>query len=268
MLDKKELLDLIKNYPLLNQCFSKYVTWICENIKNNYQEYDLIKCLIDSKEFHRLDILEESLNQSQKILRISEEEFCNKFGFTKRLLTNDPETIHDILAETLFVLELDKNHFYDIQKLPNSIKNGKNKIPIADFIATLKKHKYAIEIKTIRIGDKSLLANNNLSVDISKEYWWGKMFLSNAITKIESKRRKLFDQLNNTCKCFNCDKRMLVLYIRRLGTSCLMDIKEFHNEFRTLKEQYPTIDCFSVKTYYGEVYFSCSNPCFTTFKSF
>jgi hypothetical protein len=76
------------------------------------------------------------------------------------------------------------------------------------------------------------------------------MFLNNAINKIESKRRKLFDQLNNTCKYYNCDKR------------------EFHNEFRTLKEQYSIIDCFSVKTYYGEIYFSCSNPCFTTFKSF
>jgi len=110
-------------------------------------------------------------------------------------------------------LDLNKNHFYDIQKLLNSIKNGKDKIPIADFISTFKKHKYVIEIKTIRIGDKLLLTNNNLSVDISKEYWWGKMFLNNAINKIESKRRKLFDQLNNTCKYYNCDKRMLVLYI-------------------------------------------------------
>jgi len=257
MLDKKELLDLIKKYPLLNQCFSKYVTWICENIKDNYQEYDLIKCLIDTKEFDRLDSLEKSLNQSQKILRISKKEFCNKFGFTKNLLANDPETIHDILAETLFVLDLDKNHFYDIQKLPNSIKNGKDKIPIADFIATFKKHKYAIEIKTIRIGDVSLLVNNNLSVDISKEYWWGEMFLSNAITKIESKRRKLFDQLNNTCKCYNCDKRMLVLYVRRLGPSTLMDEIDYHNAIKILREKYLIIDCLCVKNYFGKVY--CSN---------
>lgn len=256
MLDKKELSDLIKKYPLLNQCFSKYITWIYENIKDNYQEFDLIKCLTDKEEFHRLDILEKSLKQSQKILGISEEEFCNKFGFAKTLLTNDPETIHDILAETTFVLDLNKNHFYDIQKLPNSIKINKNKIPNSDFIAIFKNHKYAIEIKTIRIGDVSLLANNNLSVDISKEYWWGKMFLSNAITKIESKGRKLFDQLNNTCKYYNCDKRMLGLYVRRLAPSTLMSEFDYHNAIKTLREKYSILDCICVKDYFGNIYFS------------
>ncbi len=267
MLNKQELLDLVKKYPLLNQCFSKYIVWICDNVQNNYQEYDLIKCLTDSKEIPRLEIFEKSLNLSQKILNISTKEFRDKFRFNKDILNDDPDTIHDILAETLFVLDLGKNNFHDIQKLPNSIKTDKNKIPNSDFIATYKNHKYAIEIKTIRIEDKSFLANNNLSVDISKEYWWGKMFLSNAITKIESNKRHLFDQLNNTCKYYNCDKRMLVLYVRRLGTSSLMDIRGFHNEFKTLKEKYPIIDCFSVKTYFGEVYFSCNDPCFTTFKS-
>lgn len=257
MLDKKELLNLIKKYPLLNQCFSKYVTWICENIKDNYQEYDLIKCLIDSKEIYRLDILEKSLNQSQKILRISKREFYNKFGFTKSLLNEDPETIHDILAEPLFVLDLDQNHFHDIQKLPNSIKINKNKIPIADFIATLEKQRYAIEIKTIRIGNIPPETNDNLPVDIKKEYWWGKMFLNNAITKIESKEKKLIKQLCNTYKHYSCDKRMLVLYLRRLGPSTLMSEIDYLNAIKILRGKYPIIDCLCVKNYFGKVY--CNN---------
>ena len=255
MLDEEKLLDIIKKYTLLDQCFSKYITWICENIKDNYQEYDLIKCLIDSKEIYRLDVLEKSLNQSQKILRISKKEFCNKFGFTKSLLNEDPETIHDILAEPLFVLDLDQNHFHDIQKLPNSIKIDRNKIPIADFIATFKKHKYAIEIKTIRIGNISLLNNDNLPNGLSRQNnWWGKMFLNNAITKIESKTRKLFDQLNNTCESYNCDKRMLVLYLRRLGPSTLMSEIDYLNAIKILREKYPIIDCLCVKNYFGKLY--------------
>jgi len=224
MLNKEKLLNIISKYPLLNQCFLKYIIWICDNVKEGYQEYDLLKCLIESKEFYRLEILEKSLNQSLDILKINEKEFCSKFGFTKSLLSDDPEIIHDILAETLFVLDLEKNHFYDIQKLPDSIKIDKNKIPNSDFIATLKNQRYAIEIKTIRIGNLSLLNSDNLPDGISeKNDWWGKMFLNNVITKIENKKGKLFKQLNNTYKYYNCDKRMLGLYVRRL-VSCQVSI--------------------------------------------
>lgn len=257
MLNKEKLLNIISKYPLLNQCFSKYISWICDNVQEGYKEYDLLNCLIDSKEFYRLDILEKSLNQSLEILKISEKEFCSKFGFTRSLLSNDPEIIHDILAEPLFVLNLDSNHFYNIRKLPNSIKNNKNKIPNSDFIATLKKQKYAIEIKTIRIGNISLLNNDNLPNGTSKlNDWWGKMFLNNAITKIESKQRKLFDQLNNTCKYYNCEKQMLVLYLRRLGPSTLMSKIDYYNAIKILREKYSILDCICVKDYFGNVYFS------------
>ena len=258
MLDKKELLDLIKKYPLLNKCFYKYVTWICENIKDNYQEYDLLNCLMDRKELYRLDILEKSLNQSLDILKISEEEFCSKFGFTGDLLTNDPQKIHDTLAEPLFVLTLDKIHFYDIHKLPDSIKINKNKIPNSDFIATFKKQKYAIEIKTIRIGNISLLNNNNIPNNLAEqEYWWGKMFLNNAITKIENKEQKLFNQLNNTYKYYKCDKRMLGLYVRRLGPSTLMSKFDYCNATESLMKEYPILDSICVKDYFDHVYINC-----------
>ena len=115
MLNKEKLLNIISKYPLLNQCFSKYIDWICDNVQNNYQEYDLIECLTNNKEFYRLDILEKSLNQSLNILKISEEEFCRKFGFTKDLLTNEAQKIHDTLAEPLFwvvfQLSFDKKSF-------------------------------------------------------------------------------------------------------------------------------------------------------------
>lgn len=257
MLNKEKLLNIIRKYPLLSQCFSKYIIWICDNVKEGYQKYDLIKCLIESEEFYRLEILEKSLNQSLDILKINEKEFCSKFGFTKSLLNNEPESIHDILAETLFVLILDENHFYNIQKLPDSIKIDKNKISNSDFIATLKNQRYAIEIKTIRIGNLSLLNNDNLPDGISeKNDWWGKMFLNNAITKIENKKGKLFKQLNNTCKYYNCDKRMLGLYVRRLGPSTLMSEFDYHNAIKILGEKYPELDCIYVKDYFDNVYFN------------
>jgi len=257
MLNKEKLLNIISKYPLLNQCFSKYITWICDNVQKGYQEYDLIKCLIESEEFHRLKVLEESLNQSLDILKINKKEFCNKFGFTKDLLTNDPEKLYDTLAETLFVLELDKNHFSDICKLPNSIKTDEGKISNSDFIATLKKQRYAIEIKTIRIGNMSPLNNDNLPYGTSGQHtWYVEMFLNNAITKIENKKGKLFKQLDNTYKHYNCDKRMLGLYVRRLAPSALMSKFDYHNAIKILREKYPTLDCIYVKNYSGNEYFN------------
>lgn len=257
MLNKVKLLNIIGKYPLLNQCFSKYIIWICENVKGDYQKYDLITFLNDTKEHYRFVLLEKRLNQSLNILKINEKEFCNKFGFTKDLLTNETEKIHDILAEPLFVLDLDKNHFYDINKLPNSIKIDKNKISNSDFIATLNKQKYAIEIKTIRIGNISLLNNNNFPDGILRQdNWWGKMFLNNAIMKIENKQRKLFQQLNNTCKYYNCEKRMLGLYMRRLAPSTLMSESGYHNVIKILRDKYSILDCIYIKDYFGKVYFN------------
>lgn len=257
MLNKEKLLNIIRKYPLLSQCFSKYIIWICDNVKEGYQKYDLIKCLIESEEFYRLEILEKSLNQSLDILKINEKEFCSKFGFTKSLLNNEPESIHDILAETLFVLILDENHFYNIQKLPDSIKKDKKRFSNSDFIATLKKQKYAIEIKTIRIGDLSLLHNDILpDVTLKQNYWYGEMFLGNAIKKIDSKGRNLFKQLSNTCEHYKCDKKMLGLYIRRLAPSTLMSEFDYHNAIKILGEKYPELDCIYVKDYFDNVYFN------------
>ena len=253
---KKKLLNIIGKYPLLNLCFSKYIIWICDSVHENYQEYDLLNCLLDKKEIHRLDNLEKGLNQSLDILKISEREFCDKFGFNKSLLNDEPETIHDILAEPYFVLTLDKNHFHDICKLPNSIKIDNNKIANSDFIATFEKQRYAIEIKTIRIGKISLLNTIDIPNDLSRnEFWWGKMFLNNAIMKIESKEQKLFKQLNNTFKHYECDKKMLGLYVRRLGPSTLMSKSNYHSAVKFLLEKYPGLDCICVKDYFNNVYF-------------
>jgi len=258
MLDKEKLLNIISKYPLLNQCFSNYIIWICDNVKEDYQKFDLITFLNDTKEHNRFALLEERLNQSLNILKINEKEFCNKFGFTKDLLTNEEEKIYDVLVEPQFVLDLDKNHFHDIQKLPDAIKIDKNKVSNSDFIATLNKKKYAIEIKTIRIGDKSLLNNDNLSNStlLRQSNWWGKMLLNNAIIKIENKQRKLFRQLNNTCKYYNCQKRMLGLYSRRLAPSCLMTESGYHNVIKILRDKYPILDCIYIKDYYGKVHFN------------
>jgi len=83
------------------------------------------------------------------------------------------------------------------------------------------------------------------------------MFLNNAITKIENKEGKLFDQLNNTYKHYNCDKRMLGLYVRRLAPSTLMSEFDYHNAIKILREKYSILDCICIKDYFGRVF--CSN---------
>jgi len=69
-------------------------------------------------------------------------------------------------------------------------------------------------------------------------------------------KEKLFDQLNNAYKHYNCDKRMPGLYVRRLGPSTLMSEFGYHNAIEILREKYSILDCICVKDYFGNVYFS------------
>jgi len=252
MLNKEKLLNIISKYPLLNQCFSKYIIWFCDSVKeDDYDEYDLITVLKNTNEHFRLPSLEKGLNQSRNILKMNEKKFCNTFGFTKDLLTNEREKIHDVLAEPQFVLTLNKKiHFRDIEKLPRSIQINKNKIPNSDFIATLNKKKWAIEIKTIRFG-KVNTSQNNHSREAS---WFYNMFLNNAINKIKEHKGRLFTQLDNACKHYNCEKRMLGLYYRRLAPSTFMPRNRYYDAIGILRKKYPILDYICVKTYFGDIY--------------
>ena len=73
--------------------------------------------------------------------------------------------------------------------------------------------------------------------------------------KVEDKEQRALKQLDNTCQHYGCDKKMLVLYTRRLGTSSLMTKEDYVEELKHLKAKYQDIDYFSCKDYFGMVWF-------------
>ena len=251
-IDKQDLLNNLKPYSTSYACFSKYIEWICDHVADGTETYDLINILArnDAK---RLKDLEGRLNLSCGILNVNLYDFIKMFGFTDDLLANDIEKIHDLLAEPLFVIDLDKQGFKPIEKMPSKIKVGGDVQTAADFIATRNSVRYAIEFKTIRtetgIEDGVPFGNSN------KSNWWGEMFFNNAVMKIEDKSRRAISQLENTKAHYHCDVKMLVLHSRRLGPSTLLSDAELLSELQKLSLRYPEIDYFCGKLYYGEIAF-------------
>lgn len=248
----KALLDRLDRYPLTRYCFEGFVTWICSNVKGSLEEYDLIDA-IEKNETDRLEKCEKLLVLSRNILKLSNGEFCKAFGFSNDLLTKDPEKIHDILAEPIFVVDLENNGFTQIQKLPPFIKSGSEKKKNSDFLATHGNTKFAIELKTIRMENKPKPEIGKLLGDSTKPYWWGDMLHNNAVMKIEDKNKRVIRQLSNTFQHYGCDKIMFALYTRRLGTSSLMTEEEYVEELKKLKLEYQDIDHFACKDYFGMV---------------
>lgn len=252
MAKSKKLLDAIERFPLLSKCFSPYIKWLVENVKECLDEYDLIKA-IKEKEYHRLEKLENLLQRAKQILEMNKEKFSRTFGFTNDLLIEEPEKIHDILAEPLFIVDLDEAGFTSIIKLPKSISIANQKMKNADFTAVYKSDKFVIELKTIRTENN--LNTNQMIGDATKPYWWGHMLRNNIITKIEDKGRRVLSQLENGAKHYGCRFKMLAIYTRRLGTSTLMNKKDYCEELKWFREQYPEIDYMAVKEYFGPVVF-------------
>ena len=250
----KNIINGLNPYPLTQYCFEEFITWICSNVKGSLEEYDLIDA-IEKNEKDRLKKCEELLVLSRDILKLSNKKFCKAFGFSNDLLTEDPEKIHDILAEPLFVVDLNNSGFTQIQKLPQFIKSGSEKKHNSDFLATHDNSKFAIELKTIRMENKPKPEEGKLLGDSTKSYWWGDMLHNNAVMKMEDKKKRVIKQLSNTRQHYGCDKIMLALYTRRLGTSSLMTKDEYVEELKKLKSEYQDIDHFACKDYFGMVCF-------------
>jgi hypothetical protein len=250
---KQSYIAQLTEFPLLSKCFRPYVDWICEHGDDDLEKYDLIRVLND-KDSSTLSLLESRLNKSRNILGITIDSFCRQFGLNHDLLVNDPEKIHDILAEPLFVLDLDANSFTSIQKLPNFILSDGSRTPVSDFTAVLGNVKFAIELKTIRT--ESWLENGKLLGNSHKPYWWGEMFRSNVKMKIEDKERRSLLQLSNTARSFACQKQMLAIYSRRLGPSTLMTQANYIEELNLIQSLYPQLDFIACKDYGGQVFFN------------
>jgi hypothetical protein len=201
----------------------------------------------------RLARTESLLAEAISILDLDPPQFCRAFGFSDDLLSADPEKVHDVLAEPQVAVTLDSCGFSQVRKILKPIKSSGNEIPTADFTAQRDSLKYAVEVKTVRmekgVEPGKWLGNGRIP------NWWGKMFLNNAITKIEDKDRKVLEQLNNTAQNFDCKRKMLVLYTRRLGPSTLLDEREVTQALEVLATQYDEIDNFGVMLYFGDVFF-------------
>ncbi len=249
-----QLLSALSAFPLTRQCFGSFIQWACANVEGGFEDYDLIDA-IEKNETDRLRKCEELLVRSRNILGLKDDAFSKAFGFSNDLLTNDTEKIHDILAEPLFVVDLNNHGFREIKKLPQYIGSGSEKKRNSDFLATRGEMRFAIELKTIRMENKPKPAPGKLLGNSAKPYWWGEMFRNNAMMKIENKNQKALSQLDNACRHYGCEKKMLVLYTRRLSTSSLMTKGAYVEELKLLKEKYPNVDYFSCKDYFGMVSF-------------
>ena len=251
-LDQSGLLNRLAAYPLLAHCFANHVRWITSNVRGGWESYDVVRVL-DEGELERLSLIESRLSESRNILDLSEQEFARVFGFNDDLLSDDPEKVHDILAEPLLVVDLAHRGFSAIGKLPPFIRTGSERARNADFLASFGKAKFAIELKTIRMENKPKPEPGRLLGNSTKPGWWRDMFRRNAITKIEDKNRRVLDQLANARRHYQCDKTMIVLYTRRLGPSTLMTTQDYVEELKDLLQRYPEVDHIGCKDYFGQV---------------
>ena len=251
-LDQSGLLNRLAAYPLLAHCFANHVRWITSNVRGGWESYDVVRVL-DEGDLERLSLIESRLSESRNILDLSEQEFARVFGFNDDFLCDDPEKVHDILAEPLLVVDLAHRGFSSIGKLPSFIRTGSEKARNADFLASFGKAKFAIELKTIRMENKPKPEPGRLLGNATKPDWWGDMFRRNAITKIEDKNRRVLDQLANARRHYQCDKTMIVLYTRRLGPSTLMTTQDYVEELKDLLQRYPEVDHIGCKDYFGQV---------------
>lgn len=232
------ILSGLTNYPFIAYCAEDYVKHLLEKIDDvQVDDYDLLyffkKVSEDNREEKaRLSGLERSLKEVRDILGISNENFKDLFGFPK---DKDPEKIHEILAEPLLVLDLHKKGFNNIEKLPNRVVEK-----IADFKASYKGINCAIELKTIRMEKE--LHENTVVGEGHVPSWWTKVFQEDCKRKIES---GTCEQLENTCKRYNCKKKIAFFYIRKLGVSTLPT--DFVEVFKTLQRDFPEIDHFGAK---------------------
>ena len=251
-MDVRALTEILSGYPLTSTCFSPYVCWLASHPDVDLQENDLFSVLTNG-DHKRLECLEAFLIRTRDLLALSDEEFRNVFGFSKDLLTLDPEKVHDILAEPILVVSLSEHGFGNIRKLPRFIKHRGQRIAAADFVGERSGKKYAIELKTIRMENNPKPQPGKPTGNPLIPDWWGNMFRNNIITKIEDKDRKVLTQLINTKKQMACDYTMLALYTRRLGPSTLMETEDYEQELAAIKAQYEEIDYIFFKDYFGEV---------------
>ena len=126
--DADRLISRLQNHPKLRKVFEPFIRWAAKNASSMLIDHPLFSA-ISEEDVERLQCLETLLERAQTILGMTEERFIRAFGFHDDLFTNDPEKIHDILAELLIVVDLADYGFSGIEKLPQWIKSGHDRLP-------------------------------------------------------------------------------------------------------------------------------------------
>jgi len=248
MNDFEPLFQELEKYPTLYAALRPYVEWAIMKTPGNGAHHKVIQAL-RNKDGQALGKLDKLFADAQTILGINADVFNRTFGFNDDLLIDDPEKIHDVIAEPLLAVKLVEHGFSAIKRLPKSVLVNGSQAPLADFTAERSGLKFAVELKTIRT--ERAIVEGEPSGNAMKPDWWGEMFLNNARMKIEGKDRRVVKQLINTCGQFGCNVSMLVLYSRRLGVSALSEPHEYREKLEVLKEEYPQIEFFASIDYYG-----------------
>jgi hypothetical protein len=247
-LDAQKLLNTLQAHPLLYTCFADYVTWFCTNAADQWEEHRLIKALCRQKT-QVLSELESGLTISRKTLGLTESDFATQFAFTDDLLTKDPAKIHDLLAEVLFVNNLDNLDFTSIGR-PQVEGKRTGRVPLsADFTARRLGAKFAIEVKTIRPDRERA---NGRVVSVSPQPALAQtIFHDDVVKKIERKERHVIRQLQATALQEHCDHTLLAIYFDKEEVGALMRDAEYTTELTDIKRLYPEIDYFIAKSFNG-----------------
>lgn len=244
------LLTTLQAFPLLHVCFAEYVAWVCRHHPDVAMDHELVGALA-KHETHKLEQLQSLLAQSRDVLAVSELAFVRMFGFNTDLLARNPEKLHDLLAEALFVVDLRNLGFIDIARIvPHKLPNG-DVVPAADFTARRRGKVFAIEVKTVRteswVEDLKPMGNGTIPS------WWRTMFRQNAVTKIENGNRRALRQLRLSATRYDCECTMLAIVSLRIGPAALMENDDYLEELAFLSNHYPEVNYFAAKDLHGRV---------------
>lgn len=213
---REETLKATEDFPYLRACLSDYLAWLFEKCDEDRRKYDPVFMRISNFQ-HNLGDLENALSEAGNILGLSEIEFCQTFKFNTDRHKNEILKIGDLVVEPWVAIALKNCGFRSIQKITES--SGR----FSDFLGEYNKIRFAVEVKNARTdSDFHRWLVDNPSVIMSNYHPDGKETLQKERDFLESvveqkltipQCDKIEEQLRNTAKKYDCQEKMLVLYL-------------------------------------------------------
>ena len=240
------MLNAIEGFPYLRACFSDYLGWLFDECDEDRRKYDPVYMRISNFQ-HNLGSLENTFSEAGEILGLSEIKFCQIFKFNIDRNKNEILKIGDLLAESWVAIALKSCGFRSIQKVAES--SGK----FADFVGEFNNTRFAVEVKNARTdSDFHRWLVDNPGTIMSSYHPNGKdtlqkerEFLENVLKQKLSppQRDKIEEQLGNTAKKYNCQKRILALYLESSTLTLFPNQLVFQLE--DARKNYSFADCLA-----------------------